>query len=148
MRDIRRQHKFALGDDAVCGYLWRMFSRALWTGLLALLAWIPIGRAQSRDVRVDRGERTLFVVSALDVATDSPARVGEPRGLPRQLTSDRRPPTPRALPRVTDEAEQSASSRASTWRRAAAPTPSGWRGFQEKRLILPHDATAPPPPRS
>ena len=123
-----------------------MLSRALWITLLALLAWIPRGRAESRVVRTGN-DRALFVVSALDVASDSPARIGERNGLTRELTNARRPATPRPLPVHESDGERVAG-RAAIWRPAVAPTPSGWRGFQETRLIAPHDATAPPPRRS
>ncbi|HKW09542.1 MAG TPA: hypothetical protein VJO33_04130 [Gemmatimonadaceae bacterium] len=118
-----------------------MLSRALWTGLLALLAWIPIGRA---TVHAERTERALFVVSALDIATDSPARVGDRHDLPRQITTDRKPPTPRTLPRQDSDAEEPSSHVRSSSRSAADSQQSGWRGHQAKRLIAPHDATAPP----
>ena len=122
----------------------QMLSRAIWTGLLTLLAWIPFGHAGSRAVGSDR---SLYAVSALDVASDSPARIGQRNGLPSELTADRRPTTPQVVPTHDGGTDVPLPSRRTAWRPAETLTPSGWRGFQEARLILPHDATAPPPPR-
>ncbi|HKW50021.1 MAG TPA: hypothetical protein VJN70_21355 [Gemmatimonadaceae bacterium] len=119
-----------------------MISRALWTGLLTLLAWIPFQQAGSHTSGSDR---SLYAVSALDVASNSPARVGQRTDLPRELTADRRPPTPRVVPPHDNETDVLLPSRRPQWRPAQTLRPSGWRGFQEARLILPHDATAPPP---
>jgi len=119
-----------------------MLARAIWISLVTLLAWIPFGHAESRAVRSDR---SLYAQSALDVASDSPARIGQRNDLPRELTAERRPSTPRVVPTDGSETDLLLPSRQSTWRPAEALRPSGWRGFQEARLILPHDATAPPP---
>ena len=120
-----------------------MLSRAIWTGLLALLAWLPIGHAESRAVR---SERLLYAQSALDIATDTPARVAHRADLPQEITIDRRPAPPRVVPPHGTETALEHPSPRTTWRPADTLTPSGWRGFVDARLILPHDATAPPPP--
>ncbi|HZI41816.1 MAG TPA: hypothetical protein VFD67_08935, partial [Gemmatimonadaceae bacterium] len=73
--------------------------RALWTGLLALLAWLPIGRVESRAFRAEQPHRTLFAVSAID-ASDSPARISDAGKTSRELAPDRRPTTPRIVSRV------------------------------------------------
>ncbi|HEX4683300.1 MAG TPA: hypothetical protein VH277_11340 [Gemmatimonadaceae bacterium] len=125
-----------------------MLPRTLWTSLLVLLAWLPIGQAASRGVRVGQEHRTLFAITALDVATESPARAAEPGSLLRDVAPDRRPAPPRVGPKTSADAEQRVWSPSSSWRPATSPQPSGWRGFREKRLILPHDATAPPAVRS
>lgn len=122
----------------------QMLSRAIWTALLTLLAWIPFGHAESRVVRSDR---SLYALSALDVASDSPARIGQRNDLPRELTADRRPTAPRVVPTRESGSDVLLPSPRTAWQPAETRTPSGWRGFLEPRLILPHDATAPPPPR-
>jgi hypothetical protein len=119
-----------------------MLSRAIWISLLTLLAWIPFGHAESRALRSDR---SLYAQSALDVASDSPARIGQRNDFARELTAERRPTTPRALPTHGSETDLLLPNRQSTWRPAETLRPSGWRGFREARLIVPHDATAPPP---
>jgi hypothetical protein len=119
-----------------------MLARAIWISLVTLLAWIPFGHAASRVLRSDR---SLYAQSVLDVASDSPARIGQRNELPRELTADRRPTTPRVVPTHGNETHLRLPSRRSTWRPAETLRPTGWRGFQEARLILPHDATAPPP---
>ena len=125
-----------------------MLARALWTSLLALLAWIPIGRLESRALHRERGERVLFAISALDVAKDSPSRAAEQRIVPRQLAAARKPPTPRSLPPHTADAFRVETPTTVVWEPRPRPEPTGWRGFQSQRLIVPHDATAPPsPPR-
>jgi hypothetical protein len=122
-----------------------MLLRSLWTGLFALLAWMPIGHIQSRALDADGADRALFAVSALDVAVDSPARIAPSQTLPRVLAPDRRPPAPHGLYRLSD-AEGRAGSTISLVRPPAKDAqPTGWRGFRPKRLILPHDANAPPP---
>jgi hypothetical protein len=53
-----------------------MLLRSLCTGLLALLAWLPIGHAQSWALRGNPREPALATASALDIAADSPSRIG------------------------------------------------------------------------
>ena len=53
-----------------------MLLRSLCTGLLALLAWLPIGHAQSWALRGNPREPALAAASALDIAADSPSRIG------------------------------------------------------------------------
>jgi len=53
-----------------------MLLRSVCTGLLALLAWLPIGHAQSRVLRGNPREPALAAASALDIAADSPSRIG------------------------------------------------------------------------
>ena len=75
-----------------------MLMRSLCTGLLALLAWLPIGHAQSWALRGSPHEPALAAASALDIAADSPSRIGSagtfsvrtlpPRRLGRPLASD------------------------------------------------------------
>jgi len=144
MGDIEEEHKFLCGMSEASINFRRMFSRAIWTGLLTLLAWIPFGHAESRALWNDR---SLYAQFALDVAGDSPARIGHRVDFSRELTPDRRPTPSRVVPTRDGETDFPHASRQPTWQPAATLTPSGWRGFQEARLILPHDATAPPPPR-
>src|SRR5690349_20279366 len=68
--------KAALSRCARMDYLSHMLMRSLCTGLLALLAWLPVGHAQSRLLRGNPHEPALAATSALDVAADSPARAG------------------------------------------------------------------------
>jgi hypothetical protein len=130
-------------------YLSPMLPRALWTAVLALLAWLPVGRGQSRAVHVDLQERALFAVSALDVATDPPSRFGELRVVATQAA---RPGNARRLSEPGKDGPHSlahvGSTRAPTWRPSPSPRPTGWRGYRDERLIQPHDATAPPPRQS
>ena len=147
MLDIRREHKFRAGRDRLVRLFLRMFARALWTGLLALLAWLPIGRVESRAFRAEQPHRTLFAVSAIDLA-DSPARISDGASTSRELAPDRRPTTPRALPRAGAAADRGTTYATEIWRPADNPRPTGWRGFLDRRLILPHDATAPPARRA
>src|SRR2546430_16278457 len=124
-----------------------MLPRTLWTCLLVVLAWLPILQAGSRAVWVGQEHRTLFAITALDIATESPARAAQPGRLLREVAPDRRPAPPRIVPTTSADAERQGWTPISTWRPARSPQPTGWRGFQEKRLILPHDATAPPADR-
>ena len=124
-----------------------MLSRALWTGVLALLAWIPLGRVQSPLLGTERGDRALFSISALDVATDPPARVGEAHSVRRQLAPARRALPWVIVPTHALDVEETSTAR-DAGRVAESPSVSGWRGFQRRRLIFPYDATAPPPRQS
>jgi len=110
--------------------------------LLALLAWIPLGRGQARPLRGDLRDRALFAVSALDLAT-SPARAASGMSARAALAPSRRPATPPITVPVVD-AERVWAHVQRTWWPAAADRPANWRGFREPRLAAPHDATAPP----
>ena len=141
MRENAVEHKCA--GAAGGHYLSRMISRALTTALLALLAWIPFGQAQARAGRAAYGESALSAASALDVAADSPSHVSERTTFRR----DSAPPAKQRQPRiVTDggicrgEKGPGASARSSNTRERERQ----WRGFPRRRLIVPHDATAPP----
>ena len=123
-----------------------MLARALWTLLIGLLAWIPLGRESAARLGSESGERSLLRISALDLAADPSSRVGEAHNLPRQLASVRRAPAWRALPTQAPGVEPPSTVRALGWRASNVPTPTSWRGFQAPRLTFPHDATAPPRP--
>src|SRR5690242_17598032 len=95
MGDIEQEHKFPSEIGRAATTFRRMMSRALWTALLTLIAWIPFGHAESRALRSDR---SLYALSALDVASDSPARIGQRSDLLRNVIRDRAPTPPRVLP--------------------------------------------------
>src|SRR6476659_2560483 len=101
-----------------------MLPRALWTSLLVLLAWLPIGQGGSRDVAVAQEHRRVFAITALDVATESPARAAEHGGLLREAAPDRRPTPPRFAPKTIANAEQRVSSSSARWRRAQSQQPT------------------------
>lgn len=118
-----------------------MVARGFWTLVLALLAWLPLGREQMAR-RAQRGERSLFAASALDVASESAVRgrtsTTSLLALPPRPTPARGiVPAPLAIgaSRVAMEVALAAHGRA-----AIAPP---WRP-RAKRLTIPHDATAPP----
>src|SRR5690348_12168451 len=52
-----------------------MLSRAVWTVVLALIAWIPSGRGDAWASRGNRVDRAILSISALEVAAESPARI-------------------------------------------------------------------------
>ncbi|HKN68190.1 MAG TPA: hypothetical protein VJW73_18020 [Gemmatimonadaceae bacterium] len=118
--------------------------RSLCTGLLALLAWLPVGHAQSRVLRGNPHEPALAVTSALDLAADSPSRVGSAGSFSERTLPPRRPPR---LP-----AGDGASFAEVAWRpvfvasRGIADEAQDRRGprIRAKRLTIPYDATAPP----
>src|SRR5689334_21271963 len=68
-----------------------MLMRALGTGLLALLAWLPVGHAQSRALRGNPREPALVITSALDLAADSPSRIGRVESFSARTLPPRRP---------------------------------------------------------
>src|SRR3954466_2031204 len=121
-----------------------MLMRSLCTGLLALLAWHPVGYAQSRVLRGNPREPALAATSALDVAADSPSRVGSANNVgPRTL-----PPRHPGKVRAGDGA---AAVEAVFGQEATAVRPNTGRAMRgqpllprERRLTIPHDATAPP----
>lgn len=118
-----------------------MTARVLSSFLLVLLAWIPLGRGQAWTARADLGDRALFSVSALDLAS-SPARVTQGTTA-RELTPPRNPTTPPATTPVAD-AEHVQAHVQRAWWPATDDRPANWRGFIEARLTAPHDAIAPP----
>ena len=125
-----------------------MLTRSLCTGLLALLAWLPVGHAQSRALRGNPREPALAVTSALDLAADSPSRIGSgwsfsARSLP-----------PRSPGRA--HAGDGASVAETVFRPVVGATRfitaetldrHGPR-VRAKRVTIPYDATAPPPRQS
>src|SRR3982750_1726085 len=73
-------------------FLSRMLMRSLCTGVLALLAWLPVGHAQSRVLRGNPRDPALAATSALDIAADSPSRLGSANDVsPRPLPPPRHP---------------------------------------------------------
>jgi hypothetical protein len=120
-----------------------MLTRALWTSLIALLAWLPLGRGQALSARANGGERTAAASVAFENAIDPPARVVRPVLAQHQLGADRKAPAPHGLATIVDAANplgRGGMPSAAASRHVIAR----WRGFQTKRLVVPHDATAPP----
>lgn len=139
------QHKSAVSRSGQTNYLSRMLMRSFCTGLLALLAWLPVGHAQSRVLRGNPHEPALAVTSALDLAADSPSRVGsaEESFSARAFPSRR----PARLP----AADGASFPEVAFW-----PVFAAARGIADAaqdrrsprvratRLTIPYDATAPP----
>ena len=121
-----------------------MLLRSLCTGLLALLAWLPIGHAQSRALRGNPREPALAAASALDIAADSPSRVGSVgtfglRTLPSRRLGKAHLGDGASFADVVAPSGVGASQpidRQATHR--VAPR------VRAKRLTIPYDATAPP----
>jgi len=121
-----------------------MFPRSLCTGLLALLAWLPVGHAQSRALRGNPREPALATASALDIAADSPSRIGSggtfsvrtlpPRRLGRAHLGDG-PSFADVGVSLDVGASQPENGLAA---RRLAPR------ARAKRLTIPYNATAPP----
>ena len=125
-------------------YLSRMLPRSLCTALLALLAWLPLGHAQSLALRGNPREPALAATSALDIAADSPARIGTEENF-----------SVRTLPfRRLDKAyggdggflaDAVFLADVSTTRpNLGRVTGRDVSSARAKRLTIPHDATAPP----
>ena len=121
-----------------------MRARVLWSALLGLLAWLPIGRASTAPVDAQHGERALFAISTLHAAVDPLSRAGEVQDLPRQLGLARRAPAWHGVPTTPVAARWTPMARAMAWHFSSPSIGSSWRGFREPRLIFPHDAAAPP----
>ena len=144
MRTNVLEHKLAVSRSGQTNYLSRMLMRSICTGLLALLAWLPVGHAQSRVLRGNPHEPALAITSALDLAADSPSRVGSAASFSARTLPSRRPAR---LP-VGD----GASFAEVAWR----PVFAASRGIADEtqdrngprvratRLTIPYDATAPP----
>ena len=121
-----------------------MLLRSLCTGLLALLAWLPLGHAQSWALRGNPREPALAAASALDIAADSPSRIGSagtfgvrtlpPRRLGRAQLGDGASFADVFIP-LDVGASRHRHGRAM---RHLAPR------VRAKRLTIPYDATAPP----
>lgn len=121
-----------------------MLMRSLCTGLLALLAWLPVGHAQSRVLRGNPHEPALAATSALDLAADSPSRIGGVGSYSTRTLPSRRP------------GRVDAGDGASFAENVLRPVVSASRGIavqaldrhgprvRAKRLTIPYDATAPP----
>src|SRR4051794_32804381 len=123
-----------------------MLTRVLGSALLALLAWLPAERGRTWALRGTARERIAVSVSALDVATDSPARAQRLETLPLRLAPQRKtPPAPTASCGVGAVEIGPAPSRVL---QSLASRGTEVRGIRAKRLTIPHDATAPPPRRS
>ena len=144
MRQSGVPHKFALSRGRRTDYLSRMLMRSLCTGLLALLAWLPVGHAQSWVLRGSPREPALAATSALDIAADSPLRIGNAETFSLRTLSPRRLGRPQAgdgatfadvVLRFDVSATRPLGERAT---RAQAPRP------RAARLTIPYDATAPP----
>src|SRR5690242_13380638 len=74
-----------------------MLSRAVWTVVLALVAWIPSGRGGAWTVRGDRADRVIHSVSALEIAAESPARIASAVDAQINSASSKRPEPSRTL---------------------------------------------------
>lgn len=126
--------------SAAC-YLSSMLTRALWTSLLALLAWLPFGRGQAVLARGERGTRVIVASYVFDGDVDAPGRVVRPAWAAPHASAQRRATPPDGLPTV---ASLGGRRPASSPRAHARQIVAAWRGFRAKCLIVPHDATAPP----
>jgi hypothetical protein len=148
MRSNVVEHKSAVFRGNPTNYLSRMLMRSLCTGLLALLAWLPVGHAQSRVLRGNPHEPALAVTSALDLAADLPSRVGSAGPFRARTLPPRRPSR---LP-VGDGASvaEVGSRPVFVASRGDAVRTLDRRGprVRAKRLTIPYDATAPPPRQS
>jgi hypothetical protein len=144
MREGGVRHKSAVSRGHGTDYLSRMLMRSLCTGLLALLAWLPVGHAQRWALRGSPREPALAASSALDIAADSPSRIGNAG------TFSLRTLPPRRLGRA--HAGEGASFADVVLRRDVSATrPFGERATRPQaprppaaRLTIPYDATAPP----
>src|SRR5437763_13015724 len=103
-----------------------MLARALWTLLIGLLAWMPLGRESAAHIGSEYGQRSLLRISALDLAADPSSRVGQAHNLPRQLASARRAPAWRTLPTQAPGMQPPSIVRAVGWRASNVPTPTSW----------------------
>src|SRR3954471_3575853 len=119
-----------------------MLTRSLCTGLLALLAWLPVGHAQSRVLRGNPRDPALAATSALDIAADSPSRLGSANDVsPRTLPPPRHPGKVRG-------GDGAAAIEVVVGLGATAMRPNTGRAMRgqplvlrERRLTIPHDAT-------
>src|ERR1051325_378417 len=114
----RRRRKFALDEGGHAEYLSRVPRRVLSFLLLALLAWIPLGRGQAWTSRGNVRDRALFAVSALDLAA-SPARASSGTRARAELVPSPTPATPPLAVPVVD-AERVWAHVQRTWWPAAA----------------------------
>jgi len=125
-----------------------MLLRSLCTGLLALLAWLPIGHAQSWVLRGNPRGPALAAASALDIAADSPSRIGSAgsfsvRTLPPQRLGKAQLGDGGSFADIVFPFEVGAS------RPLDGRTTRGLTlRVRAKRLTIPYDATAPPPHQS
>ena len=121
-----------------------MLLRSLCTGLLALLAWLPVGHAQSWALRGNPREPALAATSALDIAADSPSRIGSADTFGVRTLPPRRPDRGYGGGGgfIADAVVLGSASttRPSVGRVVRGDVSSG----RAKRLTIPHDATAPP----
>jgi hypothetical protein len=121
-----------------------MLMRSLCTGLLALLAWLPVGHAQSRVLRGNPHEPALAVTTALDLAADSPSRVGSAGSFNARTLPSRRPAR---LP-VGDGASFAEVAFRPVFAVSLGDADRALDGrgprVRAKRLTIPYDATAPP----
>lgn len=118
-----------------------MVARGFWTLVLALFAWLPLGREQVA-YHAQRGERSLFAVSALDVATESAVRGRTSTTALLVFSAGPQPsrgivPPPLAMGASRPRVEVVLATH------ERAPSARPW-GARARRLTIPHDATAPP----
>jgi len=121
-----------------------MLTRSLCTGLLALLAWLPVGHAQSRALRGNPREAALAATSALDLAAESPSRIGSAGSFSARTLPPRRPGRTHAGDGASfAEAVFRPVVGATRFNTAQTLDRHGPR-VRAKRLTIPYDATAPP----
>lgn len=125
-----------------------MLSRAVWTVVLALLAWIPVGRGNAWSMRGSLDDRAIVAISALDVAGESPARIASAADVRITRTSSRRPEAPRTIVDAVDAVRRPSARAALRGASELRQQRRLWRAFREKRLSFPHDAIAPPSSQS
>jgi hypothetical protein len=119
-----------------------MPARVLWTGLFALLAWLPLWRGEARLARGDVRERIVASSVAFDDASDTPGRVVRPTWATLPTATQRKPSAPHGLPVIAAAvAPRLLALRTAPQQRHVF---RAWSGFRARRLIAPHDALAPP----
>ena len=121
-----------------------MLSRAVWTVVLALIAWIPSGRGDAWASRGNRVDRAILSISALEVAAESPARIASTTDGRLDPAAAKRPEPSRTLTPSADAPDICSWSVAANARTNVRREHFPWRAFRCKRLSFPHDATAPP----
>ncbi|MFL5616711.1 MAG: hypothetical protein ACJ796_23810 [Gemmatimonadaceae bacterium] len=118
-----------------------MVARGFWSIVLALFAWLPLGREQVA-YHAQRSERSVFAASALDVAAESAVRGRMSTAALLPFQAGPRPSRGVVPPLLAIRASRPrVDAVLGAQKRAAAARPWSARA---KRLTIPHDATAPP----
>jgi hypothetical protein len=147
--ETAEEPKFALGRAPGGWYLSPMLTGVLSTGLLALLAWIPAARSQASVQRAELRDRVVSAATVFGGPADSPLRALSPTTARVWVAPHRRSAAPQGGNSRNNDGVQPARAAASgaTHSFAARRDLAHCSGYREKRLTIPHDATAPPPNR-